>query len=98
MVNCLVQVAPPFIECQIGANAPHAPEKALITISRWLARLMAIDGSPSLNVSVLVSVGSVLLTTTSRNKSCVSESASPPAAVLGATATPLAPVLGARAA
>jgi hypothetical protein len=53
------------VECQIGAFDPQLPENAEITISFVLDGLIAIDGSPSLAVSVLVRVGSVLLTTQS---------------------------------
>ena len=37
MVNCLVQVSPPLVDCQSGAfgcGLPHAPENAVMTISR----------------------------------------------------------------
>src|SRR6478672_10988289 len=67
-VNCLVQILPPSVECHRGAFAPQLPEKAVITISPGLSGFTAIDVSPSLNRSVFVRLGSVLLTTASTIK------------------------------
>ena len=68
IVNCLVQIFPPSVECHKGAFAPQLPEKAVITISLGLAGFMVMDVSPSLNVSVFVRLGSVLFTTVSTMK------------------------------
>src|SRR6266513_402134 len=65
IVNCLVQIVPPSVDCHRGAFAPQLSEKAVMTISFMFAGFTAIDVSPSLKVSVFVRLGSVLFTTTS---------------------------------
>src|SRR5436189_2907819 len=67
-VNCLVQRLPPSVECHSGALEPQLPEKAVTTISLRFAGFTVIEVSPSLKVSVLVRLGSVLLTTVSTIK------------------------------
>ena len=57
IVNCLVQIFPPSVDCHSGALAPQLPEKAVMTISFGFAGFTAIDVSPSLNVSVFVRFG-----------------------------------------
>src|SRR4051794_41104260 len=68
MLNCSVQVFPPSVDCQAGAFAPQLPENAEMAIWFVLFGSIAIEGSPSLAVSVLVRLALVLLTTTSRTK------------------------------
>src|SRR6266480_2956707 len=68
IVNCLVQIFPPSVDCQRGALAPQPPEKAVTTTSFGFAGFTVMDVSPSLKVSVLVKLGSLLLTTVSTMK------------------------------
>jgi hypothetical protein len=68
MVNFLAQILPPSVDCHKGACSPQLPEKAVITISFGFAGFTVIEVSPSLNVSVLVRLGSVLFTTASTVK------------------------------
>src|SRR5215475_13488325 len=65
IVNCLVQIFPPSVDCQSGAFVPQPPEKAVTTTSLGFARFTVIDVSPSLKVSVFVRLGSELFTTVS---------------------------------
>jgi hypothetical protein len=59
---------PLSVECHRGAFVPQLPLNAVITISSGLAGFIAIEVSPSLNVSVFVRLGSVLFTTASTIK------------------------------
>src|SRR5437762_10579614 len=68
IVNCLVQIFPPSVDCHRGAFVPQPPEKAVTTISFGFDGFTVMDVSPSLNVSVFVRLGSVLFTTASTIK------------------------------
>ena len=69
----MVHVRPRFRDRKTGDASfgkPQAPEKAEMTSSSLLSRLIAVEVSPSLNVSVFLRLRSVLLTMVSTMKRC----------------------------